>query len=484
MAAGIRYEKDEEEQDMPKVSVLMPSLNVAAYIRECMDSVVGQTLKDMEILCIDAGSTDGTLDILREYQERDSRIRVLVSEKKSYGYQMNLGLREAKGEYIGIVETDDYVEPEMYEELYEKAAEWDADFVKSDFDVFTTMQNGQRLFLRYSLGRYNKAEYDKPVTYKDYLSGAKTVDIFTWNGIYKKAFLEKNHILFQETPGAAYQDCGFRYQTAVWVRCGIFIKRSYYRYRRDNAESSMYNRKAVIFNLAEHKYLTGIAWRDHWDQERVAFLAREAVFIAMSPYIDLLSWTEPAEGTKEAVDEFRGILQTYIDEGLLSSRINVWAPWLELRLFIEDPDCFRRYTAIKNKLKEEQNMLLFDAVASHKEVVLFGSGYVGACAYCRLRVNGAEHVMAFCDNNVSKWNTVYMGIQVLPPSEAIQKFPNACYVVASLTHGAEICKQLFSYGVRREQIIVYESSTFPIDCTNIYKNAGRKQEKWNRQKNS
>lgn len=458
---------------MPKVSVLMPSLNVAAYIRECMDSVVGQTLKDMEIICIDAGSTDGTLDILREYQERDSRIRVLVSEKKSYGYQMNLGLREAKGAYIGIVETDDYVESEMFADLYEKAAEWDADFVKSDFDVFTTMQDGQRLFLRYSLKRFSKVEYDRPVTYKDYLSGAKTVDIFTWNGIYKKSFLEKHHILFQETPGAAYQDCGFRYQTAMWVRCGIFSNRSYYRYRRDNAESSMYNRKAVIFNLSEHNYLAGIAKRDHWDRERLAFLAREAVFIATSPYVDLLSWTEPAEGTGEAIDAFRDILRRYIAEGFLTPKTDVWGSWLELRLFIEDPECYRRYTAVKNEIKREQNMALLHAVEARKEVIVFGSGYAGACAYCRLRVNGIERVTAFCDNNVSKWNTTYMGLQVLSPSETVHRFPDACYVIANMTRAGEMRMQLLSYGIREEQIVIYESSIFPIDCTNIQKNRGR-----------
>ena len=123
---------------MPKVSVIMPSLNVAPYIRECMESVIHQTLRDIEILCVDAGSTDGTWEILEEYAQADRRIKLFHSEKKSYGYQMNLGLKEAVGEYIGIVETDDYILPEMYEELYAYAVEHDADFVKSDFDVFTT----------------------------------------------------------------------------------------------------------------------------------------------------------------------------------------------------------------------------------------------------------------------------------------------------------------------------------------------------------
>lgn len=74
----------------------MPSLNVASYIQECILSVINQSLSNIEILCIDAGSTDGTLEILREYQKSDSRVNVFVSDVKSYGAQVNLGIKIAK----------------------------------------------------------------------------------------------------------------------------------------------------------------------------------------------------------------------------------------------------------------------------------------------------------------------------------------------------------------------------------------------------
>ena len=106
---------------MPKVSIIMPSLNVAPYIEECIQSACRQTLTDIEILCIDAGSTDGTLEILQEFAKKDTRIRVLHSDVKSYGYQVNLGIKEATGEYVAILETDDYVDASMYETLYDAA---------------------------------------------------------------------------------------------------------------------------------------------------------------------------------------------------------------------------------------------------------------------------------------------------------------------------------------------------------------------------
>ena len=97
---------------MSEISVIMPSLNVRPYIEKCLGSVVSQSFKDLEIICVDAGSTDGTLEIINEFARKDSRIKVINSDIKSYGYQMNLGIRYAKGEYIGIVETDDFIDRE------------------------------------------------------------------------------------------------------------------------------------------------------------------------------------------------------------------------------------------------------------------------------------------------------------------------------------------------------------------------------------
>ena len=114
---------------MPKVTIVMPSLNVVSYIDQAVQSVLGQTLEDIEILCVDAGSTDGTLEKLRAYEKQDARLRVIVADRKSYGYQMNLGVSQASGDYIGIVETDDWVDAHMFEALYQAAEENALDFV-------------------------------------------------------------------------------------------------------------------------------------------------------------------------------------------------------------------------------------------------------------------------------------------------------------------------------------------------------------------
>ena len=124
---------------MAKVSIIIPTYNVEMYLVECMDSVVNQTLKDIEIICINDGSTDSSLEILKGYAEKDDRIIIVDKENGGYGIGMNIGLDKATGEYIGIVEPDDFVPLNMYEELYNKAVENDLDLVKADFSATMTM---------------------------------------------------------------------------------------------------------------------------------------------------------------------------------------------------------------------------------------------------------------------------------------------------------------------------------------------------------
>ncbi len=453
---------------MPKVSIIMPSLNVAPYIRECMESVICQTLKDIEILCVDAGSTDGTWEILEEYAKNDARIRVIKSEKKSYGYQMNLGIREASGEYIGIVETDDFILPRMYETLYGYAEENDAEVVKSDFDVFTTLEDGERMFLRYSLKKYSGVAYHTVVTSDTYMNRRQTIDVFIWNGIYKREFLQEHHIFFQETPGAAFQDCGFRYQVALHLQRGFFLNESFYRYRRDNVNSSTYNRKCVLFNLAECRNLIRIVQEMRGEySEQMSFLAREIAVIAHRPYQELLTWGQPAEETKEALAEFRTILKDFIEKGILHPASVTETAWFEIRMFVENPDFYDYYTHLKAEVAAETIRSFLADIAKQEQVILFGSGFVGSCAYCLIRNNGIDHIAAFCDNDEAKWGSSYLGKVIVSPEEAIRRFPGAFFLITNAGHADEIQRQLVMLGVEKKRMRTYTYTTSPMDCTNM-----------------
>lgn len=233
----------------PKVSIIMPSLNVADFIRESVESVLHQTLRDIEILCVDANSTDGTLEILKEYEAKDERVRVILSDKKSYGYQMNLGLDEAAGEYIGIVETDDWVACNMFESLYDAAVQSHADMVKSNFYKYTTKQGKKSVFFE-NLSQCSYNEVFPPVTSEALF----TVTPSIWSGLYRKAMLTEEGIRFNETPGASYQDASFHLMVCTAAKSCYLLKDAFLHYRSDNDASSVHSPGKVYCICDEMHY--------------------------------------------------------------------------------------------------------------------------------------------------------------------------------------------------------------------------------------
>lgn len=225
-----------------KVSVIMPSLNVVNYIDECIQSVISQTLTDLEIICVDAGSTDGTFEKLLKYSNEDERIKVVKSDKKSYGYQVNLGFSMAKGEYLAIVETDDYIKKDMYENLYIIAKSNDLDYVKADFARFKG-QGEKRIFTHSNIVE-NEIYYNRVLWAGDEWS-VFNGSIYPWAGIYKRSLIVEKNIKLNETPGASYQDNGLCFQVYAYGKRGYFVKEEFYYLRREEQDASYY---------APHKY--------------------------------------------------------------------------------------------------------------------------------------------------------------------------------------------------------------------------------------
>ena len=104
---------------VPKVSVIIPIYNVETYLPQCLDSIINQTLKEIEIICVDDGSTDKSLDILKEYAKKDKRVAIITQKNLHAGVARNAGLSQAKGEYISFLDSDDFCEPEMFEKMYQ-----------------------------------------------------------------------------------------------------------------------------------------------------------------------------------------------------------------------------------------------------------------------------------------------------------------------------------------------------------------------------
>lgn len=228
-----------------KVSVILPIYNAEKYLRECLDSVINQSLKEIEIICVNDGSTDNSLDIIKEYAAKDSRIFYIDKPNAGYGQTMNCGIEIATGEYIGIVEPDDFIDLKMYETLYNKAQETGVDFVKGD-TYFWWSKNNQK---KYSNCITDKSLYNS-VRHDLYNIGLIVGAITNCAGIYKRSFINKYAIKYQETPGASFQDQGFYYQVIFNAQSGYYINIPFYYYRQDNSSSSVNSKKTVecIFN--------------------------------------------------------------------------------------------------------------------------------------------------------------------------------------------------------------------------------------------
>ena len=246
---------------MPKVYVGVPVYNLSAYLRECMESLVRQTLREIEIICVNDGSTDNSPGILREYAEADSRIILVDQENGGYGKAMNAGIDRASGEYLGIVEPDDYVRLTMFEDLYRAAEENSLDLVKADYDRFTTGENGEtRTFRRTHLSP-RKTDYGrvfKPAEEKESFFFVMN----TWAGIYRLSFLREHGIRHHETPGASFQDNGFWFQTFLYAERAMILDTPYYRVRRDNPNSSVKNPGKVYAMNREYDYIRELLEKD------------------------------------------------------------------------------------------------------------------------------------------------------------------------------------------------------------------------------
>ena len=234
----------------PKVTIIIPVFNVKKFLPECLDSVLNQSLSEIEVICGDGGSTDGSLEILHEYEKKDSRFIVVSKNGSGYGQSINDCMDLANGEYIGIVESDDSIRQDMYEKMYTKAKENDLDWIKGDVYLYYSGRKRNQL-VREPISN-NAAPYNvvlNPQTdYRPYQCNLRT-----WSGIYKTDYLRRNGIRHNETPGGSYQDVGFFLKTMYFAERVMFIDEPFYLWRQDNPGSSIHydSEKLVKKSLKE-----------------------------------------------------------------------------------------------------------------------------------------------------------------------------------------------------------------------------------------
>ena len=439
---------------MPKVSVIMPCLNMEKYIRQCLNSVVCQTLKEIEIIIVDAGSKDGTLEILREYAREDARIQVLHSDKKSYGYQMNRGIAMASGEYIGIVETDDFIEPDMMAVLYGKAVETGADYVKGTGQGFYDGP-GEMIWQFPIVPCRGLEENEMYVAVPKEETDLFLEDNFLWNGIYRREFIQ--NIKFQETPGAAFQDIGALFQIISSADRGVYLRHLFYHYRQDNTSASSYNKNGFVYAASEYGYMEqflrnlSVKWYTIYYLKMAGLcMDRFQVMGASGTF-----WSE----TVAEIEALRKKLQKAVEEGTIGQEdCEAWQQslWKELELFLKEP--YRLYELHKNIYDAKKNALeqIVDTACSQR-VVLFGAGKGGQFVHMCLALWGIVDVVAYCDNSEKIQGAVLWGCEVVSPEEAVKRESGAYFIITAGENNArEMKSQLMALGVPKKAIGIYD----------------------------
>ena len=223
--------------DNIKVSIIIPIYNVESFLKECLNSVISQTLKDIEIILVDDGSTDSSLSICQEYAKRDSRITVLTQKNKGAGAARNKGLELARGKYLSFLDADDFFTPKLLARLFETAESRNSDIVVCDKMSYNNKTNKIE-DIQWAINKQYIPQKEV-FNYKDFPNYIfNCFQNWAWNKLFNTQFIKENNIKFQEikrTNDLYFTNCALILANRISF---IDEKLIYYRFGTDNNSQS------------------------------------------------------------------------------------------------------------------------------------------------------------------------------------------------------------------------------------------------------
>jgi glycosyltransferase involved in cell wall biosynthesis len=238
-----------------KVTVIIPVYNVETYLKKCMDSVTNQTLKDIQIICVNDGSTDRSPQILKEYANKDPRIEIINKKNAGLGAARNTCMEYAKGEYVGFVDSDDWIDLDMYEKLYENATINDSDIVMSPVHIFDEAESELRYDSPYFTLKDLDSYFDKKTF--NHLETKKfmfKICVTAVNKLYNLKFLKKINVNFPE--GLIFEDTPFFFETFLQANKVSIINDYLYFYRVNRPDSIIKKADKKYFDLLKIHEMT------------------------------------------------------------------------------------------------------------------------------------------------------------------------------------------------------------------------------------
>ena len=437
---------------MATISVIITIHNSEQFLRECMESVLSQTFSDIEILCIDGGSTDKSPIIVEEYCKTDNRVRKILDPNTSYGHKINRGIVEAKGQYVAVLESDDYYDVTMLNDLYEIAERENVDFVNANYTSFFDIED-----YRFSriVRMYNHNEYNRTIDYGDGYGELGNISRF-WTGLFKKDFILENNIFFNESPGASYQDMSFRFLTSVLCKRVYHLDKSVYWYRIDNPASSIHDSSKTVAIADEHVFLRNEllkrkitderVWHDVLEWKYQDFFGNMAFYNMEGENRDALfrRYRHELEKDRDLIIRYRvngynNLAECMMNDDAISVRKSIQRASLE-------------YQEELSKL----NSVLTRCCGAEKEngIVIFGCGRRGKDLLEYL-VSACFQNYHLCDNSKEIQGNKIYDKTIYSISVILAEHSDALFVVASKYGFNEMRKQLLDYGIDDSKIVLY-----------------------------
>ena len=231
------------------ISVIMPIYNAGAYLYKSIGSIQGQTEQDFEIIAVDDGSTDNSLEILESLAREDDRIRIISREEKGYAVTMNEALDNARGEYVLNVDPDDWIEHNMFERMLSEMED-DVDFVKCAF-VFELPEGRQEdYYYSDEAVEFCPRRLSPELKMRFFAS-----QVAIWSCLIRRSFIEEHNIRLNPTPGAAYQDAAFIFQINACAEKVRVIPDVLYHYNKTNANASTASTRLPLAHIDEYRFM-------------------------------------------------------------------------------------------------------------------------------------------------------------------------------------------------------------------------------------
>ena len=244
---------------MKLLSIIVPVYNVKSYLKKCVESIINQTYTNLQIILVDDGSTDGSQTICDELAKKDSRIVVFHKENGGLSTARNTGLDHAAGEYIAFVDSDDWLEPNMYQDLITQIEEHNADMAVSSF--YECKENEKNAI--------GDSKNVKVLNTEEIFSNKNQLRFLVWNKIFRNAFVENLRFV----PGQVYEDFHFCRQAFLQTKKLVYLDSPLYNYRISrpgNTNSSFKPGRMCIFG--EFDALINDLAELHYDKARVAMI--------------------------------------------------------------------------------------------------------------------------------------------------------------------------------------------------------------------